>query len=135
MIKEIKFPFQPRFRQDVAMSQKIMSTRPKKLGKAGDYFWVNDGSEVETKCVLLATFKLRLWQVAGFLSDAEGFRNQDEFIKTWNDIYPQYNYEQCKQNNFWVHVFTPANQWLGYDPDIRRAPTIEQIKTTGEKQQ
>jgi len=29
--------------------------------------------------------------------------------KTWNEIYPKYEYEQNAQNNFWVHVFTPTN--------------------------
>jgi hypothetical protein len=120
MIKEINVPFLQCFRRDVTTGQKLVSTRHKKLGKPLDYFWVDDGTGIQSKCVLLAVFKLPLYQVAFKFYRAEGFASFEEFVKSWNKIYPEYRYETYNQCNFWVHIFTPAHQWAGYEPYFER---------------
>lgn len=115
--KEITIPFLERFRRDIVTGQKIMTTRTKKYGEVGDYFWVDDGS-YRTKIVLLAVFRIRLFHVAYHFYRAEGLRTPEDFITVWNQIHPKRNYVVDEQNNFFVHVFSPATDWAGYAPEI-----------------
>jgi uncharacterized protein YqfB (UPF0267 family) len=124
-MKEIEIPFLPRFREDIGNAQKIMTTRTKKYGEPGDYFWVNDG-KFRNKIVLLAVFRMRLWHVAGQLYEAEGLSSPEEFKKVWNQIHPKRSYEESAQENFWVHIFSPTSEWAGYEPDFESVvPSIE----------
>jgi len=107
---EIEIPFRDEFLEPIALGQKIMTTRSKKYGEPGDVFWV-PWRGMDVKLVLLAVFRTRLWHVAYQLHDAEGLRSPDDFIKVWNKIHPRKKYKETEQHNFWVHVFTPAEEW------------------------
>jgi hypothetical protein len=115
--KEIEIPFLERFRKDVSNGQKVMTTRSKKYGEPEDWFWVEDG-DYKIKCVLLAVFRMRLWHVAYQFYDAEGLREPVDFVNVWNEIHPRKSYHQTEQDNFWVHVFSPAHEWEGYEPTV-----------------
>jgi hypothetical protein len=124
-MKQIEIPFLERFREDVGTAQKIMTTRTKKYGEVGDFFWVTSG-EFRIKYVLLSVFTMRLWHVGQQFYQAEGFSSPDEFIKVWNQIHSRKSYEETKQNNFWVHIFSPAHEWAGYEPTIKKVK--EEVK-------
>jgi hypothetical protein len=123
--KEVKIEFAPEFNHDVYYGQKIVTTRTKRKAKPLDYFWLNNEDNTgRTKFVVLAVFRLSLSHIAYHLYPAEGFAHPDDFIAAWNKIYPKYPYEQYKMASFFVHVFTPAHEWYGYEP------VYEKIETT-----
>lgn len=133
-IKEVEMPFPKNQRKNVAQAQIIASTRLKRIGKAGDYFWVPE-SDGRTKCVILANFTIRLWHIAYEFHSAHGYSSSDEFIEAWNKAYPKYPYERYNQCNFWVHIFSPTHEWAGYQPDFELKPSVSQEQTREVKTQ
>jgi hypothetical protein len=115
--KEVKFPFPNKFRQGVATGQIIASARTKRYGNIFDYFWVPYG-DGRTKCVILSIFRMRLWHISYELHQALGFYNFDDWIVYWNKTNSTYPYETYKQATFFVHIFTPSNEWADYQPDF-----------------
>lgn len=125
-MKEIEIPFLEQFNEDIATGQKIMTTRTKRYGDPGDYFWV-PWRGMKCKMVLLSVFRLRLHHVAYKFHQAEGFSEVDEFIAVWNKIHPRKSYAMTQQNNFWVHVFTGAEEWAGYEPIAKKIDESERM--------
>jgi hypothetical protein len=101
-MKQIEIPFLEQFHEDIKNGQKIMTTRSKRYGEAGDFFVLN-----KEKLTILAVFKMRLWHIAYHFHDAEGFGNPQGFIDCWNKLHPKRRYAENKQVHYWVHVFVP----------------------------
>ena len=77
----IKIPFNSQFIMPIARGQKIYTTRTKKYGKVGDYFYV--GNKRGLKCIIMGIQRMKLDEIAEKFWWQEGFHSKEEFIGFW----------------------------------------------------
>ena len=99
-MKKINIPFTDWSKEHIRYGLKCATTRTKKYGNKGDYFYVDD-----IKYRLVEVKKLRLSFITYYLYDKEGAESPEEFIKVWNEIHPIKGYEEQQFDLFWYHRF------------------------------
>jgi hypothetical protein len=104
MVK-VEIPFLPEFEYQLKNFLKCMTTRSKKYGEVGDTF-----EAFGTTFQIVAVFRARLWRVAHYFYEAEGFYTPKEFIKCWNKIHYRIGYDKQAQTHFWIHTFFPTHE-------------------------
>lgn len=97
MEKKIIIPFNDWSKQRLIIRKRATS-RYKKYGNVGDYFYVDD-IQFEIELVI----KVPLWFIAENLYRSEGADSVDEFIKVWKSIHPVKGYRPFDM--VWYHHF------------------------------
>lgn len=94
---QITIPFMPRFKDPMISGIKILTTRTKRYGKAGDWF-----NAFGQTFVLIRVEQHPLGYSAGHWKE-EGCSSYDDFISVWKSIHP--HRELDTGHMFWVHEF------------------------------
>lgn len=97
-MREIYIPFNEWSKDKLDTDEKTCTTRTKKYGDPGDYFYVKG-----VKYVLTAVQRVSLQEVADFYYKYEGCGSSDEFILVWNDIHPFKGYDA--EQRVYLHIF------------------------------
>lgn len=96
---EIKIPFLPRFREPMLNRTKWMTSRTKRYGKQGDFFYAFGVKFQLVADPFLMPLKEIIMQWKG-----EGFESIGDFQLTWCRIHPKRKFEDLEEK-FWVHAF------------------------------
>lgn len=94
---EINIPFDNRFYDKIATGKKTWTSRNKRYGHPGDYFYLRG-----TKYYLIDVVKLPLGLVAEHFEE-EGFESKKEFIDFWVQIHPRRKFNGDEE--VFVHIF------------------------------
>jgi hypothetical protein len=94
----IKIPFREDMEEAIISIDKDWTTRSKKYGKPGDFFFVKD-----RRVRLLGHMRLPLWVVAKYGYRHEGVNSEEEFIELWKEIHPRKGWTPNELR--WTHVF------------------------------
>jgi len=102
----IKIPFNEKFIIPIARGQKVYTTRTKKYGYIGDYFYATKGRRI--KCKITNIAKVRLGFIAEKLFWNEGFNSPQEFKEFWLTIHRKWQPEK----EYWLHSFVRRGNGL-----------------------
>lgn len=103
----IEIPFREEFREAMLSDRKLLTSRNKKYGDAGDRFSIF-GAEFE----LVWVRRLPLGTVADRMWTGEGVSSAQEFIEIWNELHPRKGFDPSQR--VWVHHFARVidpNEW------------------------
>jgi len=108
----IEIPFHKRFLIPILSGRKIATTRSRRYGKIGDYFYLqNYRDEVSgVKIKIISVSREKLGDIAAHLYWEEGFGNPEEFRKFWLTMHRKWEPEK----KYCLHVFLKANfqEWI-----------------------
>ena len=93
MNMEVTIPFKDRFRDPMLNGIKVMTCRPRAMGKAGDTFTAF-GSRFELRAV---ENNKRLGAIVAFFWREEGCESEEDFIAVWQSIHPRKGYDPDQQ--------------------------------------
>lgn len=96
-MKEIEIPFNKWSEDRLRAGQKICTSRHKKYGEPGDYFYTVGG-----RFRLQHVMELPLWFVRDYLYKLEGAESPDEFQAVWKSLHRG---KFKAQELVWVHFF------------------------------
>ena len=102
----ITISFAPDMARAALEGRKVCTSRLRRKGEPGDTFLI-DGCEFR----LIATEVVSLNKVAYCFYAQEGFRSPEEFIATWNALYPQAEYQE--ETPVWLHWFAAVSRPIG----------------------
>jgi len=105
MAKKIVLPFLPDFEQSMLTGKKTATTRPRRFGRAGDWF-----PAFGKTFVLTEVYRTPLTRIIYFLYQEEGFNSPQELIACWNRLHPDIKYEDQRDRPVYVHQFQPAQK-------------------------
>ncbi len=88
---KISIPFHSRFLIPVASGNKIYTTRTKKYGKVGDWFYLGKS---KIKLEIVSIQRKKLGEIAKELWWQEGFYSPEEFIGFWLTIHRKWTPEK-----------------------------------------
>ncbi len=97
MSKQIEIPFNKWSDERLRAGQKVCTSRHKRYGDPGDYFYTANG-----RFRLQHVMELPLWFVKEFLWEAEGAGNPQEFEVVWKSLHRG---KFKAQELVWVHFF------------------------------
>lgn len=96
-MKEIKIPFRLEFIIPICAGRKICTTRSKRYGDIGDYFYI--GKSIKLK--IIGVFKEKLGVVAEHLYKEEGCNSPFHFKDIWLSLHKKYEPDK----RYFVHIF------------------------------
>lgn len=97
-MREIYIPFNPWSKDKLDTDEKICTTRTKRYGYPGDYFYVKG-----VKYVLVEIRHISLNTVANDFYKEEGCESSGEFVQVWNDIHPFKGF--VSEQIVYLHIF------------------------------
>ena len=98
MTKEISILFRGDMKDAVLQGDKTCTSRNKKYGEPGDYFYI-DGY----RFILVGVTKQYLNTIASARYKQEGCDSPEAFMDAWAELHPRNGWEPHKQ--VWLHEF------------------------------
>ena len=100
---KIEIPFHKRFLAALISGNKIATTRSKRYGRIGDYFYLQnrEGKDFHLKFKIISVSKEKLEDIATYLYREEGFGSPEEFKEFWLTIHRKWESEK----KYCLHVF------------------------------
>lgn len=98
-MSEIRMSMDERWIPDIERGDKTATTRTKRKGHAGDYFFLNG-----RKYVLTRIIPLPFWDATGHFYESEGFRSVEEFREALRTYYPGISDDTGVYVHFFVGV-------------------------------
>ena len=109
---KVEIPFHKRFLIPILSGKKIATTRSRRYGKIGDYFYLKsyEGKDSAVKIKIISVSRERLGDIAANLYREEGFRNSEEFKEFWLTMHSEWEPEK----KYYLHVFqrTGFQEWV-----------------------
>jgi hypothetical protein len=105
MAKKINLLFLPDFEQSMLTGKKTATTRTRRFGHVGDWFFAFGKT-----FVLIEVYRTPLTRVVYFLYQEEGFNTPQELIACWNGLHPDIKYEDQRDRPVYVHQFQPVQK-------------------------